>query len=62
MSKQFSLLRAHYEFVSRQRQGRRFDDATQIFRKMVLDDVKKQIFDFKDFKALGKFSNLIKQY
>ena len=43
----------HYKFVSKARQSRRWDDTTKIYRDLLMKDVKKQIFDFKDFKELG---------
>ena len=51
--KSINLASLHYQFVSKVRQGRRWDDTTKIYRDLLLEDVKKQIFEFKDFKELG---------
>ena len=49
----FSLNRLHFKVISQAKKNIRWNDTTQVYRDLILEDVKKQIFEFKDFRELG---------
>lgn len=48
------IARLHQTFLTNVRYRRRWDDPTKVYRDLILEDVKKQVFDLKDFRELGK--------